>query len=67
MAASLRVVVLDTVIALMAGVAIFSVVFSVGMEPAAGPGLVFKTIPVVFSRIPGGGILVITSYSIHYT
>jgi NSS family neurotransmitter:Na+ symporter len=47
------------VIALMAGLAIFSVVFSVGMEPAAGPGLVFKTIPVVFSRIPGGGLLAI--------
>lgn len=57
--ASLRVVVLDTVIALMAGIAIFSVVFSVGMEPAAGPGLVFKTIPVVFSQIPGCFVLAI--------
>ncbi|WP_432821857.1 sodium-dependent transporter [Trichloromonas sp.] len=59
LAASLRVVILDTVIALMAGLAIFSVVFSVGMEPAAGPGLVFKTIPVVFSQIPGGTLLAI--------
>lgn len=59
LAASLRVVVLDTVIALMAGLAIFSVVFSVGMEPAAGPGLVFKTVPVVFSQIPGGHLLAI--------
>lgn len=59
LAASLRVVILDTVIALMAGLAIFSVVFSVGMEPAAGPGLVFKTIPVVFSQIPGGSLLAI--------
>lgn len=59
MAASLRVVLLDTVVSLMAGVAIFSVVFSVGMEPAGGPGLVFKTIPVVFSRIPGGGLLAV--------
>jgi len=62
LAASLRVVVLDTVIALMAGLAIFSVVFSVGMEPAAGPGLVFKTIPVVFSKIPGGALLAIVFF-----
>ncbi|MEJ2199898.1 MAG: sodium-dependent transporter [Desulfuromonadaceae bacterium] len=62
LAASLRVVVLDTVIALMAGLAIFSVVFSVGMAPAAGPGLVFKTIPVVFSKIPGGSLLAIVFF-----
>jgi len=62
LAASLRVVLLDTVIALMAGLAIFSVVFSVGMEPAAGPGLVFKTIPVVFSQIPGGYFLAIVFF-----
>jgi len=62
LAASLRVVLLDTVIALMAGLAIFSVVFSVGMEPAAGPGLVFKTIPVVFSQLPGGYLLAIVFF-----
>jgi NSS family neurotransmitter:Na+ symporter len=62
LAASLRVVILDTLIALMAGLAIFSVVFSVGMEPAAGPGLVFKTIPVVFSKIPGGYLLAIVFF-----
>ncbi|MFA7535473.1 MAG: sodium-dependent transporter [Desulfuromonadales bacterium] len=59
LAAGLRVVILDTLIALMAGLAIFSVVFSVGMAPAAGPGLVFKTIPVVFSQLPGGFFLAI--------
>jgi neurotransmitter:Na+ symporter, NSS family len=62
LAASLRVVILDTVIALMAGLAIFSVVFSVGMEPAAGPGLVFKTIPVVFSTLPGGYFLAVVFF-----
>jgi NSS family neurotransmitter:Na+ symporter len=46
----------------MAGLAIFSVVFSVGMEPAAGPGLVFKTIPVVFSKVPGGYFLAIVFF-----
>jgi NSS family neurotransmitter:Na+ symporter len=57
--ASLRVVFLDTLIALLAGLAIFPIVFSVGMKPSAGPGLVFKTIPVVFSKIPGGYFLAI--------
>ncbi|KIH76292.1 neurotransmitter:Na+ symporter, NSS family [Geoalkalibacter ferrihydriticus] len=56
---SLRIVGLDVTIALMAGLAIFPIVFSVGMEPGAGPGLIFKTIPVVFSRIPGGFVLAI--------
>ncbi|MEZ4601495.1 MAG: sodium-dependent transporter [Syntrophotaleaceae bacterium] len=59
LAAGVRVVVLDTLIALMAGLAIFPVVFAVGLEPAAGPGLIFKTIPVVFSRLPGGFLLAI--------
>lgn len=57
--ASLRVVLLDTAIALIAGLAIFPIVFAVGMQPAAGPGLVFKTIPVVFSKLPGGYFLAI--------
>ncbi|MGE4578442.1 MAG: sodium-dependent transporter [Desulfuromonadales bacterium] len=58
-ASSLRIALLDTGIALMAGLAIFPIVFAVGMAPAAGPGLIFKTIPVVFSQIPGGFILAI--------
>lgn len=55
----LRVVGIDTMIAMMAGLAIFPIVFAVGLEPAAGPGLIFKTIPVVFAQIPGGSILAI--------
>ncbi len=56
---SLRVAGLDTLIALIAGLAIFPIVFAVGMHPSAGPGLVFKTIPVVFSKLPGGYFLAI--------
>ena len=55
--ASIRVALLDTLIALMAGLAIFPIVFSVGLEAGAGPGLIFQTIPVVFSQIPGGHVL----------
>ncbi len=60
--AGLRVALLDTGIALMAGLAIFPIVFAVGLEPAAGPGLIFQTIPVVFSRLPGGYLLAIVFF-----
>ncbi len=48
------VAVLDTAIALLAGLVIFSVVFSHGMEPGAGPGLVFVTLPGLFTGMVGG-------------
>ena len=41
---------LDTLIALMAGVAIFSLVFHYGMEPGQSVGLIFKTLPVLFAE-----------------
>jgi NSS family neurotransmitter:Na+ symporter len=44
----------DTVVALLAGMAIFPVVFANGMEPGAGPGLIFQTLPVAFGQMPGG-------------
>jgi NSS family neurotransmitter:Na+ symporter len=45
---------LDTVIALVAGMAIFPLVFANGLEPQQGPGLMFSTLPVAFSTMPGG-------------
>lgn len=48
--------VLDTLVALLAGVLIFPAVFSYGMEPSAGPRLVFETLPAVFAQMPGGHI-----------
>ena len=41
----------DTVFALIAGLAIMPAVFAAGIEPAAGPSLVFETLPVIFSRM----------------
>jgi NSS family neurotransmitter:Na+ symporter len=38
----------------MAGLIIFPSLFAFGMEPGAGAGLTFITLPVVFSRMPGG-------------
>lgn len=48
--AALVVVIMDTVIALLAGIAIFSLVFEYKMEAAAGPGLIFETLPVLFAQ-----------------
>ncbi len=47
---------LDTLIAVLAGIAIFPAVFAFGLEPGQGPGLIFGTLPKVFSAIAGGGI-----------
>jgi neurotransmitter:Na+ symporter, NSS family len=60
--ASLRVAGLDTLIALMAGMAIFPIVFSAGLEPGGGPGLIFKTIPVIFAQIAGGPWLAVVFF-----
>ena len=53
-AISIEVVALDTIIAIMAGIAIFPAVFAYGIEPTSGPSLVFKTLPNVFQQMPGG-------------
>lgn len=45
---------LDTMVAILAGVVIFPAVFTFGMEAAAGPELVFETLPSIFSRMPLG-------------
>ncbi len=44
----------DTIIALLAGLVIFSIVFANGLEPGAGPGLLFQTLPVAFGEMAGG-------------
>lgn len=50
----LIIVVADTVVALVAGLVIFPAVFHHGLDPAAGPGLIFQTLPVAFAQMPGG-------------
>ena len=51
---SLLVGLADTGIALLAGLIIFPVVFSYGLESDAGPGLIFQTLPLAFGHMPGG-------------
>ena len=51
---SIRVGALDTFVALMAGLIIFPACFAFGVQPDAGPGLVFITLPSVFEQMPLG-------------
>lgn len=44
----------DTIVALLAGIAIFPLVFANNLEPAAGPGLIFQTLPLAFGQMTGG-------------
>jgi NSS family neurotransmitter:Na+ symporter len=54
---SVMIAVLDTGIALLACLMIFPIVFSYGQEADAGPGLVFKSMPLAFAEIGKGGML----------
>ncbi len=60
--AAVSIILLDTVIALLAGLAIFTSVFSTGLDPSAGPGLIFHTLPVVFTKMPGGYLFAIVFF-----
>jgi NSS family neurotransmitter:Na+ symporter len=46
----------DTAISFLAGMAVFPVVFAEGLDPASGPGLMFVTLPLAFTRIPLGAV-----------
>ena len=48
------VVIADTTVAMLAGLAIFPIVFMADIEPAGGGGLAFISLPVAFGQIPGG-------------
>ena len=58
-ATTVRVMTADLFISMLAGIAIFPAVFTFGFEPAAGPSLVFITIPAVFAQIPMGHLLMV--------
>ncbi|WP_396621640.1 sodium-dependent transporter [Marinobacter sp. W-8] len=53
---SITVSVIDTGVALLAGLAIFPIVFANGLEPGAGPGLIFQTLPLAFGQMPMGSL-----------
>ncbi|WP_252108007.1 MULTISPECIES: sodium-dependent transporter [unclassified Halomonas] len=51
------VIILDTAIALLAGLAIFPIVFATDLNASSGPGLIFVTLPIAFGNILGGSLL----------
>lgn len=51
---TLTVAVADTLVALMAGLAIFPIIFANGMSPGEGPGLIFMSLPLAFQAMPLG-------------
>jgi len=48
---------MDTFVALLACMVMFPVIFTYGHDPQAGPGLIFKTLPIIFGEIGHGGML----------
>jgi neurotransmitter:Na+ symporter, NSS family len=58
------IVLLDTVIAILAGLAIFPAVFAMGIAPSKGPGLIFHVIPAVFGQMPYGIIFSVIFFTL---
>ncbi len=54
---SFYIAIADTLVALLAGLTIFSLVFEHHLEPSAGPGLIFQTLPIAFGQMWGGQIV----------
>lgn len=48
------IILVDTGVALLAGLVIFPLVFAYGLTPSGGPGLIFQTLPIAFGQMPGG-------------
>lgn len=51
------VVILDVIVAILSGLAIFPLVFANGLQPGKGAGLIFVTLPIAFGNMTGGTIL----------
>lgn len=55
--ASIYIALADTMLGLLVGLAIYSLVFANQLAPNAGPGLIFQTLPIAFGQMPGGGFI----------
>jgi neurotransmitter:Na+ symporter, NSS family len=60
--AAMAAVVADTAISFLAGFAVFPVVFANALDPAAGPGLLFVTLPLAFARMPLGTLAAVAFF-----
>ena len=54
---SITIAIADTLVALIAGLAIYPIVFANGLEPSAGPGLLFQSLPLAFGSMPFGDVV----------
>lgn len=64
---ALIVTIMDTGVAILAGLAIFPALFAFGMEPAEGPGLVFVVVPSIFAEMGSAGVLFSTVFFVALT
>jgi len=53
---SISIALADTSVAILAGIAIFPIVFTYGIEPSGGPGLIFISLPIAFGQMPYGTV-----------
>ncbi|HCD28401.1 MAG TPA: sodium-dependent transporter, partial [Gammaproteobacteria bacterium] len=56
---AVQIVIADTLVALIAGLVVFPMVFANGLDPSAGTGLIFQTLPVAFSQMPYGSVVAV--------
>ncbi|MDX7990084.1 sodium-dependent transporter [Xenorhabdus littoralis] len=61
---SVWVVILSCLVCILAGLMIFPALTAAGLEPSAGPGLTFMTMPIYFAHLPGGTIWAITFFTL---
>lgn len=61
---AVQVISIDTLVAIVSGVIIFPAVFSFGVEPSQGPGLVYVVLPNIFQKMIGGRIIGILFYAL---
>jgi NSS family neurotransmitter:Na+ symporter len=61
---AITVALLDTFIALAAGIVIFSIVFTFNLEPGSGPTLMFQTLPVLFAKMTGGYVVAVAFFAL---
>lgn len=54
---SMMIAIADTIVALIAGLAIYPIVFANGLEPTAGPGLLFQSLSIAFGNMPFGDLV----------
>lgn len=56
--------VINVMVAILAGLAIFPIVFSHGLQPESGPGLMFQILPIAFSQMPGSQVIAILFFTL---